>query len=208
MVDINKVVKVDLTIVKDTEPVGSYNKVLYITNTAPDLSTEEIDDGKVCKEYSSYSEIEALGTSTTELKQLAANANIFFSNSGKVLLVAKPTTCTVANVMTLISNINAKHNFIYVVWDMTNEFVTEDGVDNSVVGLAAAFDALIAPYTKRLCLTTNSKEYLAAEGVNGNLINYPVFVKYCTKTYDSNIMQTPVRGLFIMLQCLLQLLLH
>lgn len=184
MIGINNVISVNFDIITESASVGAYDTVVYITNDILNKNGEVATE-VLCKDLA---EVEA----AVGNEVIYQSAKVYFENYGKKLLLLTASAYTLEAFKNDIQRARAiTNNFIFI--NITNTLIGETSAgEEGTIGYS--FDTLVeianycdntkSPYKIRLCLTTNSINFIKEKG----LLNYNVAVKYATKVYNSKLL--------------------
>lgn len=164
MVDINKIVDVNLDIISGATLIGAYNTVAYVVpnSTKDSTATEEISElfGKRFTSFTEYNNAKTAGGIST-IAGVDNGVELFFNNGGEALVLYGLTIPeeegeqTVqgnfeALVKTIITDCeNGSYNVIYIV--LSTLFNDMDASD--LITMDTYLTSLKAPYSKRLAIT-------------------------------------------------------
>ena len=191
MVDVNKIINVDFSIVSTNAAIGSYKTVAYLvacgikdsTNTGSGNSGLNY---KLCKSFDDVkaaADARTLNSTNYTAATTIESAKVFFDNGGSQLLLIQcsdsiEVPAMVQSLGTIQDILSGDDKFIYLCVSKDSESILGS---TKMASLVAAAEVSKAPHIFRLLLTDISVDAADATAYKDNSVG----VKLCTKKVSS-----------------------
>ena len=176
MISIRNIVTVDFDIVTENGVLGDFETTVYF---AP-ITMQ--DEGGIPTNILLINDARQIDTQLSGNDTAILSVRNYFANGGVKLIVINPSVYTLDGFLKDIEAARRiTRDFIYIC--ISNQLTGEHGYTTEFSKIAEYCDQTLSPEKLRLLVTTNSLNYIS----ENNFTNSSMIVKYCTKTFNNNL---------------------